>query len=296
MFRSAMAYRVPEDYRFPDEERRAELLATIPAKEPTGLALEAIGFGPLVNDVLTLGDARAGHVVLEQASRMLPKSVIRRAVADRCKEFEEKTGRKPGKRMRREFEEAVLNELVPRAFVRVARTNAYWDEAARLVVVEATSDSAAERVLRALREAFGSLPVRPLACEASVSLVLTEWLVSGTLPEGFSLGDAVVLKDPSDQSSTVRAAHVDLSTDEVCAHARTGRAVTQLALIYRDRISFVLDSRLRLKSISFLGIDEETASEAEEDVVTLLDGSLRICRGEMRELYAGLDRVFRFVE
>lgn len=294
MFRSATAYRVNVDYCFPAEERRAELLAQFPAAEPTGLSLEAIGFGPLVNEVLTLGDRQAAHVAVECAARMLPMSVIRRAVQERCDAFEARTGRKPGKRMRAEFQEAALNELVPRAFVRVARTQAYWDESARLLVVDAASDRAGERVVSKLRDAFGSLPVRPLACEASVGLVLTEWLLQGELPAGFSLGDGVLLKDPSDQKSTVRASHVELEAAEVREHARAGRAVSQLSLTFEDRISFVLDTKLRMKSIRLLSIGEETAPE-DGDLVSQVDGALRICRAELGLVYRALDAVFRFV-
>jgi recombination associated protein RdgC len=294
MFKNATAYQLPKGYELPGETERLELLAQKPAHEPTGLQLEAVGFGAVVEDVLVIGDHRAGLVVLESATRMLPSDVVRRAVRARCEDFEAKMGRKPGKRMRGEFQELVLTEMVPRAFVRVSRTQAYWDLDTGLVIVDSGADRASERVISGLREVFGSLPVRPLACEASVGLVLTQWLVTGQLPEGFSLGDGVVLKDPSDQASMVRAAHMDLETDEVREHARAGRAVTQLSLKYRDRIGFVLDARLKLKSIRLLDIDEEKAEGA--DAVTLVDGSFRIMRAELAALYAALNSVFQFVD
>lgn len=46
------------------------------------------------------------------------------------------------------------------------------------------------------RDALGTFPARPLACEASPVLLMSEWLISGQLPDGFWFGSECELKDP----------------------------------------------------------------------------------------------------
>lgn len=234
---------------------------------------------------------------LGQEARLLPSSVLRDALAARIAEHEARTGRKPGKRLRNEFREAALAELLPRAFIRRSRVGAYFDAPSRLLAVDSSSERNAEAVATAVREALGSFPARPLASEASLPLLMSEWLVSGQLPAGFELGDECELKDPSDQASVVRCRHHDLSADEIREHARCGKQVTQLGLIFEGRIGFVLDAKLKLRKIDFLDIvaDQMDRQEgADEDA--LLDAEFALMSLELRRLYARLDEVLRFVD
>jgi recombination associated protein RdgC len=199
--------------------------------------------------------------------------------------------------MRNEFREMALGELLPRAFIKRSRVSAYWDAPSRLLAVDSSSDKSTEAVATAVREAISSFPARPLATEASISLLLSEWLISGQLPDGFELGDECELKDPSDQASVVRCRNHDLSADEVREHARCGKQVTQLGLIFDQRIGFVLDAKAKLRKLDFLDIiaDQLDAQDgADQDQV--LDAEFVLMTLELRRLYARLDEVLKFVD
>jgi len=299
MFKNLSLLRLPY-YLTPSAEPFEVALSEHPLRSPGPLELETRGFlSPFSRDdaALSHGVGDALLFCLGTESRMLPGSVLKDAVAERIKEHEAKTGRKTGKRLRNEMRELALGELLPRAFIKRSRVGAYWDATSRLLVIDSASDKHAEAVASAVRDALGSFPARPLAIEAPLSLLMSEWLISGSLPTGFELGDEVQLKDPSDHASVVRGTHHDLSADEIREHARCGKQVTQLGLIFEGRIGFVLDAKLKLRKLSFLDIvAEQLDAQDGADPDQILDAEFALMSLELRRLFARLDQVLRFVD
>lgn len=298
-FKHLSMFRLPANFAIHAETFELAL-AEHPLRAPGPLELETRGFvSPFhrADAALTHGAEGAMLLSLGQDSKLLPAAVLADAVAERVAEHEEKTGRRPGKRLRNEFKEAALGELLPRAFVQHRRCAAYLDPPHRLLVVDTSSDRAAESVVSAIREAIGSFPARPVATEASIALLMSEWLISGQLPDGFELGDGCELKDPSDHASVVRCRNHDLSAEEVREHARRGKQVSQLALIYNQRIGFVLDTRCRLLNLQFLDIiaDHLDAQDG-ADPDTVLDAEFVLMVLELRQLVQRLDQILTFVD
>lgn len=296
-FHDLSLLRLPADATI-DPAELESALSQHPLRSPGPLEFETRGFvSPFSRDdaAFTLGSLGAVLFCLGEESRLLPASVLNDAIADRIAEHLANTGRKPGKRLRNEFREAALAELLPRAFIKRARTSAYLD--GRMLVVDTSSDSAAEAVATAVRDALGSFPARPLACEASATLLMSEWLIASQLPEGFEFGDECELKDPSDMAMVARFRNHDLTAEEVREHARCGKQVTQLGLIFDGRIGFVLDAKLKLRRLHFLDIvaDQLDAQDG-TDEDQLLDAEFTLMRLELARLFARLDEVLRFVE
>lgn len=297
-FKNCTLLRLPADFTLPEEIESA--LAEHPLRSPGPLELETRGFlSPFGRDGHVLAHPTCGCTLLTVGtdSRMLPISVLRDAIDARIAEHEMKTGRKPGKRLRNEFRELALGELLPRAFIKRARTAAYFDASAHLLVIDTASSKVAENVASAIRDALGSFPARPLSTEASLSLLMSEWLISGELPTGFELGDEAQLKDPSDTSEVARFSHHDLTSDEVREHARCGKQVTQLGLIFDGRIGFVLDTQMRLRKVSFLDVvAEQLDAQDGADPDQILDAEFALMSMELRRLFARLDDALRFVD
>lgn len=295
-FHDLSLLRLPADATI-DPAELESALSQHPLRSPGPLEFETRGFvSPFSRDdaAFTLGSQGAVLFCLGEESRLLPASVLSDAIAERIAEHQANTGRKPGKRLRNEFREAALAELLPRAFIKRARTSAYLS--APFLVVDTASDSAAETVATALRDALGSFPARPLACEASATLLMSEWLIAGQLPSGFEFGDECELKDPSDQAMVARFRNHDLTTDEIREHARCGKQVTQLGLIFDGRIGFVLDAKLKLRRLRFLDIvaDQLDAQDG-ADADSILDAEFALMSLELRRLFARLDEVLRFL-
>jgi recombination associated protein RdgC len=298
-FKNLSLLRLPRDFSLAADHFE-QALAEHPLRSPGPLELETRGFlTPFSRDdaALSHGSGDALLFCLGQESKLLPSSVLRHEVSARIAQHEAETGRIPGKRMRNEFREAALGELLPRAFIKRARVGAYWDGPSRLLVVDSSSDRSTELVASAVREALGSFPARPLATEASLTLLMSAWLISGELPRGFELGDEIELKDPSDNSSVLRGRHHDLTAESIREHARCGNQVTQLGLIFEGRIDFVLDARLKLRKVSFLDIvaDKLDAQDG-ADPDQILDAEFALMSLELRRLFARLDEILRFVD
>lgn len=298
-FKNLSLMRLPADFSLAPEYLEIAL-AEHPLRSPGPLELESRGFlTPFSREDAALSHGSGGALLfcLGQESKLLPSSVLRHEVSARIAEHEAKNGRIPGKRLRNDFREAALGELLPRAFIKRARVGAYWDAPSRLLIVDSSSDRSTESVASAVREALGSFPARPLATESSATLLMSEWLISGELPRGFELGDEVELKDPSDNTSVLRGRHHDLSAEEIREHARCGKQVTQLGLIFEGRIGFVLDAKLKLRKVSFLDIvaDKLDAQDC-ADPDQILDATFALMSLELRRLFARLDEVLRFVD
>ena len=296
-FHDLSLLRLPADATIDPAELELAL-SQHPLRSPGPLEFETRGFvSPFSRDdaAFTLGSQGAALFCLGEESRLLPASVLSDAIAERIAEHQANTGRKPGKRLRNEFRDAALAELLPRAFIKRARTSAYLS--APFLVVDTASDSAAEAVATALRDALGSFPARPLACEASATLAMSEWLIAGQLPDGFEFGDECELKDPSDQAMVARFRNHDLTTDEVREHARCCKQVTQLGLFFDGRIGFVLDAKLKLRRLHFLDIvaDQLDAQDG-ADADSILHAEFSLMSLELRRLFFRLDEVLRFVE
>lgn len=298
-FKNLSLFRLPADFWVTAEDLESKL-SQCPLTSPGPLAMESRGFvSPFSRDdaALVLGSGSASLLCVGTESRLLPSSVLTDAVADRIKVYERETGRKPGKRLRNEYREAALTELLPRAFIVRARTGVYVDPVARMVAIDTASAKAAEEAITAIRDALGSFPVRPLATEASLPLLMTEWLISGELPADFELGDECELEDPSDVASVISGKHHDLGADEIREHARCGKQVVKLGLIYDGRIGFVLDGQARLRKLRFFDViadklDAQDGSAPDQ----ILDAEFALMSLELRRLYARLDEVLRFVD
>jgi recombination associated protein RdgC len=283
-----LAYSVP----FALEERLAEH----PLRDPGPLEMETRGFvEPVSIGTMTRFQDSAYLLALGIAERLLPVSVLNDAVNERIVAHM-RHGRKPGKRRREELKQAALEELLPRAFIRRSRTLAFLDLRSRMLVIDSASDKAGEDIASAIREALGAFPARPLAAEASLTLLMSEWLRSGELPEGFELGTECELKDPSDTHAVARFKCHDLSAEEIRQHLARGMQVSQLGLIYEQRVGFVLDSSLRLRRIEFLDIVAEKLDELDgADLETLIDAEFTLMLGELRKLFDRLDSIVTFV-
>lgn len=235
-----------------------------------------------------LAAVAAGH------DKLLPSAVVNDELAKRVQKIAEQEGRNVSGRERKRMKDDVLNELLPRAFVRSSRTAMYFDWRDGWMVVDTASRKAAENVLSQVREALGSFPAVPLAPEESPRVLLTHWVATGELPPGFVLGDEVELRDPATASGAIaRCRRQDLDTDEVREHLRTGKQVFKIGLVFEDRISFVLSEALVLTKVRFTDMVLDEQPDSPESAVAEADANLALMAGEYARLLSKLADVFK---
>lgn len=243
---------------------------------------------------LTIGIGACTLLTLGREDKLLPAAVINAELARRVRAAAAQRGQNVGSRERKRLKEAVLEELLPRAFARPSRLSAYLDRKNGWVVLDTSSRKAAEQALTALRQALDSFPALPLAPEQAPRLLMTDWLCRGKLPAGLSLGDECELRDlASAQGAVVRCRRQALESEEVREHLKSGKQVAQLGLEFDGRLAFVLGEDLCLRKLRFLDVvQDELDSSARESAAAEMDARFALMALELERLLDKLEEWF----
>ncbi len=226
--------------------------------------------------------------------KILPAAVVNDVVARKAAELEEREGRKLGGRARRRLKDEVLHELLPKAFVRPVRTNAYLDLEHGFIAVDTSSRKQAEMVVSEVRHALGSFPALPLNAEVAPRAVLTGWIAGEPLPDGLALGDECELKDGLDKGAVVRCQRQELSADEIGKHLEAGKQCSKLALTLDDHVGFVLGEDLIVRKLKFLDGAVESLENTERDSLHAeMDARFALMSGELKRLFATLETALK---
>lgn len=230
-------------------------------------------------------------ITLGQEEKLLPPAVVNAELGKRLRKEAERRGRPVGGRQRRAIKSEVIDALLPQAFVRPSRINAYIDTKAGWVVMDTASRKPAEAVLTALREAIGSFPATPLAPTESPRALMTQWLAHGKLPGPLSLGDECELREPA-SGATATCRRQELESGEVHAHLKQGKQVFRLGLQYKDRVSFVLGEDLVIRKLRFLDVVQDELDGDRESAEAELDARFALMTLELAQLFDGLEQWF----
>ena len=226
--------------------------------------------------------------------RLLPASVIDKALQERLEAIQAREGRIPGGRARKRLREEIIAELLPRSHVAPSRLDALLDLRRGVIAVDTTSRRAAEGFVSELRHALGSFPALPLHAEISPRAILTGWLAGDVLPDGLALGEDCELQDPADGGSKVRCYRVELRGDEIESHLAMGRQCARLALVLDDHVAFELDESLVVRKFKLLdGAIDALDSTERTDIVAELDARFALMAGEFGRLFDLLEACFR---
>lgn len=279
-FRNLLVYRLTQDVPF-EAEALETALAAKPARPCASQELATYGF------VAPFGkgeDAPLVHasqdfllIAARKEERILPSSVVRDALKEKVDEIETEQMRKVYKKERDQLKDEIIQTFLPRAFIRRASTYAAIMPKQGLILVDSASARKAEDLLSTLREAIGSLPVRPLSVKIAPSATLTDWLKTRKAADEFYVLDECELRDTHEDGGVVRCKRQDLTSEEIQLHLSTGKQVTQLALAWQDKLSFVLDDKLVIKRLRFEDLLQEQAEqEGGDDALSQQDASFTL--------------------
>jgi recombination associated protein RdgC len=239
---------------------------------------------------------QVGHfslLISAREDKLLPNSVVSDELNARLRKMSEKAGKPVGSRERKRLKDEVLTDLLPRAFTRLSKRNAYLDTENGWLVIDTGSRKAAEAAVSLIREALGSFPAAPLVPDESPRVLMTDWLARGKLPAKLALGDECELRDSGDSGAAVRCRRQDLESDEIREHLKSGKQVFQLGLVFDDRLSFSLDEDLVVRKLRFLDQVQDALGDIEaESAVAELDARFALMSLELRRLFDNLQEWF----
>ena len=222
-------------------------------------------------------------------TKAVPSSVVKVQLESRLAKVEADTGRRPRGKQTKAIKEAIVHELLPRAFPKRSTTPVWIDPQALLVIVGAASAKKGDAIASRLVELLGGGIVLSLVqTEQSPAVAMAAWLQSKEAPAGFSVDRECELKQPDSEKATVKYLRHTLEIDEVAEHIAQGKVPTQLAMTWNGRVSFVLTEALTLKKIALLDVVLEgaTASQGKDDKG--FDADVAITTGELSRLVADL--------
>ena len=265
MFKTASFFRIGPDF----------VLPPLDALEETLQAARFVPCGPTQPDShgwvpprgkksITLAESVGGQVILNLCTerRALPASAVKAAVEEKVEKYLKETGNeRVSAKVKKEFKEEAVIDLLPRAFTKRSNTLVWLNVADKLLVVGTGSMTGADKVVTALVEALSSVPgarpalgFKPVQTNTSAAVSMSQWLSTREAPLNFTVDRDCELKTPDEHKSTVRYSRHTLEIEEVPQHIAAGKVPTQLALTWNDRLSFVLTESAQIKKIQLLDV------------------------------------------
>jgi recombination associated protein RdgC len=222
-------------------------------------------------------------------TKAVPGSVVKRKVEERAQQIEASTGRKPGKKEKRELAEDARQSLLPMAFTKQSNVLVWIDPQNARLILDAGSQTKADETMTALVTAIDGLAVQLIDTQTSPAVAMSEWLSSHEAPAGFSVDRECELKAPDESRAVVRYTRHALDTDEVSQHIAMGKVPTRLALTWNDRVSFVLTEAMQLKKVALLDVVlEDKPAAAGDGKDDGFDTDVALITGELRQLLPAL--------
>lgn len=233
-------------------------------------------------------------ICAKKEERIMPAAAVRDVLNSRVEEIEAKENRKVRGKEKTDMKDEVIMDMLPRAFTRSSLTYAYIDVANGVLVVDSSTASKAEDLLTLLREALGSLPVKPLTVNQAPYDVFTRWLKRGHAEVDFELEDSCELKSPDEGGGVVRISKQELvDSEEVQVHLAAGKLVTKLALNFKERMRFVIDDSLAIKQFKFNDVVSDVLEEVNsETAADEFDAKFAIMALELEEMVPSLVQAF----
>ncbi|MFA9440385.1 recombination-associated protein RdgC [Uliginosibacterium sp. sgz301328] len=288
-FRNLQLYRLPAPWDI-TIDRLADQLGRLSFQPCGSQDPMSRGFTAPVQDgglVHSVGGQWMIALTVEQ--RLLPSSVVNETAEERAEEIEAQQGYKPGRKQIKEIKDAVMQELLPRAFTRRRRTYVWIDPKGGWLAIDASSRKGADVVIEALGKALDELPIKLLNTRLSPAGAMTQWLAEGDAPGAFTIDQDCELASVTDEKSAVRYVRHTLEGGEIREHIASGKQVTRLAMTFDDRVSLVLNDKFEIKRLQVLDVVKEAAGAP--DAISRdeqFDADFALMTGELQRVIPAL--------
>lgn len=224
-------------------------------------------------------------ICLNVEQRLLPSDVVQQELRERGNALEDQQGYAPGRKQMRELKERIIEELLPKAFLRSRRTFAWIDARNGWLVIDAATPAKAEEVVELLRHSLDEFPVSMPRTLLSPSSAMANWLAGGEAPVDFTIDRDCEMQAPGEEKSSVSFKRHPLQDEweqEIKAHLSAGKVPTKLALTWDDRISFVLTEKMAVRRLAFLDLLKEQAEKNAEHADEQFDADFALMTGELQ--------------
>lgn len=280
-FKNLQLHRLPAPWSVTPEQM-AKWLAPHAFAPGNSVEMQSHGWAsPRDNDSLVHSLNAQMLLVFRTEKKLLPASVVTQFTKVRALELEEQQGFKPGRKQMREIKEQVTDDLLPRAFSIRRDTRVWIDTRNGWLVIDAGSQAVADEVRGLLVKSIDQLPLGTVRVTQSPVAAMTEWLLSGEGPAGFTLDQDTELRSPTEGNATVRYVGHTLDAEDMRRHIEAGKQCMRLAMTWNDRVSFVLTPSLTIKRIAPLDVLKEASDPTAQNDDERFDSDLTLMTAEL---------------
>jgi recombination associated protein RdgC len=233
-------------------------------------------------EMLTHTVGAATMVRLREESKIMPSAAVNEALKKKAVEIERREGRKLYRKERDQLKDDIVQTMLPRAFSKTKDTLAFFTD--EYLVIDTSSDNAAQTLMHHLRTALDTLPVVALTTKDIPYDVLTSWVSQGYGSHDFAVGEECIFFDPREAGSVIRCKGQDLQCDEIQAHLHDMK-VSQVGTNWNDSVTGIIDQDLGVKRLKFADIVTSKANETEaEDAIQQFDQDFAVMSGTVLQL------------
>lgn len=269
-FKNLTVFTLPKDWALPPH-----LAVNLPTVRALGeFDRSAYGFISPADGYGVTADVHGRTLIaLAVDEKILPAAVVKRETEARARKLAVAQDSPVGRRQLRELRESVTQALLKVALVRRRVTRALIDPEAGYLIVDTGSQTRADEVVGALREALGTFAVEVFLRDKRPAISMAAWLRSEA-PAQFETDDSVELQAIDKSRATIKYARTSPDAAAVATHLGNGLQVAKLGLTWRERVAFILTAEAQLKRVEFLNLKSDPSvtdpQERFENEVTLM--------------------------
>lgn len=288
-FKNLRVYTLPQHWNITAEQLTVAL-ATQAFAECSSIEMTSTGWIPPIDGGdLVHAVGRQMLLTLCTEKKLLPTSVIKEYTKLRAAEVEEQQGYKPGRKQMKEIKEEVTDELLPRAFSVKSRARVWIDPVNGWLAVDTSSAvRAQETIARLIKSMGGAFPGTSLQTQTPPMIAMSCWLTDDAAPAGFTIDDHIELSSTGESKGKVKYVKLSVDIADVQKHIATGKQCTQLALTWKDRISFILTESLTIRRVTALDVLKESDVGYSADEAEKFDSDFTLMTGELHQLITHL--------
>ena len=207
------------------------------------------------------------HIKFSAESRKVPKS----AIDEEVDKWILSSHIKPSKKEIKEKREDIENALLPRAFPKKSEFDVFICTKTNRLFICTVSQKAIDVITSAIIWLFEGAEIKPI--ESNCKDSLNNWLFEQQAPDGFSLGDSVILNGGGGMVSYKKHA---ICIDEIQNHITSSKNCERLNMSIGDLVDFDITNELTFPKIKFRSLQKsENQEELLESKSTLMIMELR---------------------
>ena len=231
--------------------------------------------------------------------KILPASVIRRALAEKIKQIEEAQNRKVHQKEKYSLKDEIMMTLLPRAFSKFTKVYAYIDTKHRWLVLGIANEQKTEQFLtlfkKTMSDEIASLNLKKLSTQ------FTNWIKEKNCPDDFNVEKECLLQDPNQSNRIIRCQQQNLFSSSIQGLIKEGCEIKQLALSWKEQIHFVLHDDFSIHGIRLQdellaqskGMEAETKQQQFDADFIIMEATLSAVIKKLLALFAVSDNKTR---